>query len=60
MAAFILQQVADALGDVDGFIGQFDAPTRKMPAVATAIARRLLDAERLPEARAALERVDAR
>ncbi|PZR63399.1 MAG: hypothetical protein DI537_51910, partial [Stutzerimonas stutzeri] len=59
-ASFILQQVADALGDVDGFIGQFDAPARKMPAVAAAVARRLLGAGRLPEAWAAVERVDAR
>lgn len=59
-ASFILQQVADALGDVDGFIGQFEAPARKMPAVAAAIARRLLGAGRLPEAWAAVERVDAR
>ena len=59
-AAFILQQVADALGDVDGFIEQFDASSRKMPAVAAAIARRLLGAGRLPEAWAAVECVDAR
>lgn len=58
-ASVILQQVADALGDVDGFIDQFDTPARKMPVVAAAIARRLLDAGRLPEAWAALERVDA-
>ena len=60
MAAFILQQVADALGDVDGFIEHFYVPARKVPAVATAIARRLLVAGRLPEAWAALEHVDAR
>lgn len=59
-AALILQQVADALGDVDGFIAQFDAPARGMPAIAAAIARRLLGAGRLPEAWAAVEGVDAR
>ncbi|MFT8243713.1 DUF6880 family protein [Roseomonas sp. BN140053] len=59
-AAVILQQVADALGDVDGFIEQFDAPARGMPAAAAAIAQRLLAAGRLPEAWAAVERVEAR
>jgi hypothetical protein len=59
-ASFILQQVADALGDVDGFIMQFAASARRMPAAATAIARRLLAAGRLPEAWAAVEQVEAR
>ncbi|TPG55987.1 hypothetical protein EAH89_13030 [Roseomonas nepalensis] len=58
-ASVILQQIADALGDVDGFIEQFDASARTTPTVAAAIARRLLGAGRLPEAWAALERVDA-
>jgi hypothetical protein len=59
-AASVLQQVADALGDVDGFIEQFDASTREIPAAAAAIARRLHAAGRLPEAWAAVEHVDAR
>ena len=58
-ATIVLQQIADALGDVDGFIEQFDERARGMPAVAASIARRLLDAGRAPEAWAALERVDA-
>ena len=57
-ATFILQQVADALGDVDGFIEQFDKRAREMPAVAASIARRLLDARRPHEAWAALETVE--
>ena len=59
VATIILQQVADALGDVDGFIEQFDGRARGMPAVAAGIARRLLDAGRPQEAWAALEAVDA-
>ena len=54
----VLQQVADALGDVDGFIEQFDARTRRTPLVAAAIARRLVDAGRHAEAWDALERVE--
>lgn len=59
-ATRVLQQIADALGDVDGFIEQFDQRSRGVPAVAASIARRLLDAGRLPEAWAALECVEAR
>lgn len=59
-AAVVLQQVADALGDVDGFIEQFDESARAVPAVAATIARRLLGAGRAAEAWAALERVQAR
>ncbi len=55
----MLQQVADALGDVDGFIAQFDKQARRMPGVAATIARRLLDAGRPQEAWAALESVGA-
>ena len=58
-ASFVLQQVADALGDVDGFVEQFDKRARGMPAVAAGIARRLLDAGRLDEAWAAVEAVEA-
>ncbi len=59
-ATFSLQQIADALGDVDGSIEEIDERARRVPAVAAAIARRLLDAGRPPEAWAALERVEAR
>jgi hypothetical protein len=57
-ASFVLQQVADALGDVDGFIEQFDKRAREMPAVAAGIARRLITAGRPMEALAALDAVE--
>ena len=59
-ATFMLQQIADALGDVDGYIEQIDKRARRMPAVAATIARRLLDASRAQEAWVALEAVDAK
>ena len=51
-----LQDIADAQGDVDAFIDQVDEDARKEPAVAAAIARRLLAAGRAEEA---LKAVDA-
>ena len=57
---FVLQQIADALGDVDGYIEQIDKRARRMPAVAATIARRLLNAGRPQEAWAALEAVEAK
>ena len=58
--AIVLKQIADALGDVDGFIEQVDMRARRMPAVAASIAKRLLDAGRRQEAWAALEAVEAK
>ena len=58
-ATFVLQPVADALGDVDGFIAQFDQCARRMPAVAATIARPLLGAGPPQEASAPLEAVEA-
>ncbi len=55
----VLQQIADALGDVDGFIGQFDQRARAMPAVAADIATRLLAAGRPEDALVALDAVEA-
>lgn len=60
LVTFVLQQVADALGDVDGYIEQFDKHARMVPAIAARIARRLLDAQRPQEAWAALEAVEAK
>ena len=57
--AFVLRQIADALGDVEGYVAQFDAASRGTPAVAAGIARRLLDAGRPQEAWDALEAVEA-
>jgi hypothetical protein len=50
-----LQEIADAQGDVDSFIAQFDAAARKMPRLAAAIAQRLLAAGRAEEAWQAIE-----
>ena len=56
----VLQQIADALGDVDGYIEQIAGPARRLPATAAAIAGRLLEAGRLQEAWSAIEAVDVR
>lgn len=45
-----LQDIADALGDVDAFIAQYEEETRKVPTIAAEIARRLLAAGRAEEA----------
>lgn len=55
-----LQEIADALGDVDAYIAQQPENTRKAPMVAADIARRLLAAGRADEALLALDRVDKR
>jgi hypothetical protein len=50
-----LQDIADAAGDIDAFIEQYDERTKKAPKVAAEIARRLLSAGRAPEAWQAIE-----
>ena len=45
-----LQEIADAQGDVDGYIGQYDEQTRKVPRIAAEIAQRLLAHGRIDEA----------
>ena len=50
-----LQAIADARGDVDGFIAQYDAETRRVPGIAADIAGRLLAAGRVDEAWTAIE-----
>jgi len=45
-----LMEIADAQGDVDAFIGQYDEKTRKVPKIAAHIAQRLLAAGRPEEA----------
>ena len=45
-----LSEIADALGDVDAFIEQYEEETRKVPTIAAEIARRLLSAGRAEEA----------
>jgi hypothetical protein len=50
-----LREIADAQGDVDSFIAQYDSKTRKVPAIAAQIARRLLAAGRTTEALKTIE-----
>lgn len=49
-----LTEIADALGDVDGYAARFSAEERANPAIAAGIAERLLAADRAEEAMAAL------
>ncbi len=51
-----LQDIADAQGDVDGFIAQYEPETRKVPKIAAEIARRLLAAGRAGDALGFIER----
>lgn len=45
-----LQDIADAQGDVDGYIAQFEPEVRKVPKISAEIARRLLAAGRADDA----------
>lgn len=45
-----LMEIADAQGDADAFIGQYDEETRKVPPIAAKIAQRLLAAGRTEDA----------
>ncbi|MFS0770688.1 DUF6880 family protein [Sphingomonas sp. 1P08PE] len=58
-SAQLLKAVADACGDVEAWIAQYDAKTRRVPAIAAGIAERLLVAGRVDEARAAIEASEA-
>jgi hypothetical protein len=53
-------EIADAQGDVDAFIAQYDARTRKVPKIAAEIARRLLAAGRAEEAWQTIEATEPR
>ncbi|WP_111747627.1 DUF6880 family protein [Salinisphaera orenii] len=50
-----LQDIADAEGDVDAYIAQYDEATRRVPKIAADIAQRLMAADRPTEALATLE-----
>jgi hypothetical protein len=50
-----LKEIADAEGDVDAFIAQYDDTARRVPRIAAEIAQRLLAAGRAGEALAILE-----
>ncbi|MEB8386659.1 hypothetical protein OO012_05400 [Rhodobacteraceae bacterium KMM 6894] len=58
MVEMALKDIADAMGDVDGFIAQYDARTRKVPQIAAKIATRLLAAGRAGDALGFIERAD--
>jgi len=58
-SAQLLKDVADACGDVDAWIAQYDAQARRVPAIAARIAERLLAAGRAGEAWAAIEASEA-
>jgi hypothetical protein len=53
-----LTEIADALGDVDGYAARFAAEERANPAIAAQIAERLLTSNRAEEAMAALSRTE--
>lgn len=55
-----LQDIADLQGDVDGYIAQYDEAARKVPAIAAAIAQRLLGANRASEALQVLDAAEHR
>jgi hypothetical protein len=55
-----LTEIADALGDVDAFIAQYEPETRKVPKIAAEIARRLLSAGRTQEAWQTIEATEHR
>ncbi|OJF91476.1 hypothetical protein AX761_22330 [Rhizobium sp. 58] len=58
MVKMALKDIADAMGDVDAFIGQYDPKTRKVPKIAAEIAARLLAAGRAEDALGFIERAD--
>ena len=53
-----LQDIADAEGDVDAFIAQYDAGARQRPRIAAELARRLVAAGRAAEALELIEHAD--
>jgi hypothetical protein len=55
-----LQEIADAQGNVDAFIAQYDERTRKMPRIAAQIAQRLLAVSRATDALHAIEASEQR
>jgi len=53
-----LKDIADAMGDVDAFIAQYEPKTRKVPKIAAEIAARLLAAGRAGDAFGFIERAE--
>jgi len=60
MVEMALKDIADAMGDVDAFIAQYDLKTRKVPQIAAEIATRLLAAGRTGDALGFIERADTK
>jgi len=58
MVGMALKDIADAMGDVDAFIAQYDPKTRKVPKIAAEIAERLLATGRAEDALGFIERAD--
>jgi hypothetical protein len=58
MVKMALKDIADAMGDVDAFIAQYDPKTRKVPKIVAEIAARLLAAGRAEDALGFIERAD--
>lgn len=55
-----MKDIADAQGDVDAFIGQYDEKTRKVPRIAADIGKRLLAAGRAEDALAIIDAAENR
>nr|WP_221177921.1 DUF6880 family protein [Salinisphaera halophila] len=55
-----LQAIADAQGDVDAFIAQYDETTRRVPKIAADIAQRLIAADRAQDALDTIEAAEHR
>ncbi|MDP3960186.1 MAG: hypothetical protein Q8Q26_09045 [Pseudorhodobacter sp.] len=53
-----LKDIADAMGDVDAFIAQYEPATRKVPKIAAEIAARLLAAGRAEDALGFIDRAE--
>ena len=58
MVRMALKDIADAMGDVDAFIAQYDPKSRKVPKIAAEISARLLAAGRAEDALGFIERAE--
>ena len=58
MVRMALKDIADAMGDVDAFIAQYDPKKRQVPKIAAEIAARLLAAGRAGDALGFIDRAD--
>jgi hypothetical protein len=58
LVGMALKDIADAMGDADAFIAQYDPATRKVPMISAKIAARLLAAGRAGDALGFIERAE--